>query len=247
MTYRFYLFFILVFYIPSALAYKEELKIATFIGAPFADIVDNEFVGINIEIATLLAKSINLTPIFIRCPFARCLSMVKQGKADMIMGLKKVPERQQDLIFLNPAFMVQHLPLRFFTLASKKVIINSFDDLDTLIVGTLRGGSYFELFDHSNSITKVELTSREQLISMLLHGRIDTFIEREESIIPLMSQDDYQQKILLSPYQYTTAVNSYIAISKHSHIKKYTAPLSQQLQKLVTNGTITKIRMKSHK
>ena len=246
MKYLLYLLFLFCCYSPLTLAYKEELKIATFIEPPFVDLVDNKFVGENIEIATLLSKSINLRPIFIRCPFARCLSMVKQGKADMIMGLKKSSEREKDLIFLNPPYMVQYYPLRFFTLASKKTVINNFDDLKKLTVGTLRGGSYFELFDNSKSITKVEITSREQLVQMLLRGRIDTFIEREQSILPLLPLEDYQQKFSLANYQYDKAVNSYIAISKHSNIKVYTERLSKQLQNLVTDGTIKNIRMKSY-
>jgi len=245
MKYLPYILFLFSCSISIASAQDEELKIATFIEPPFVDLVNDTFVGQNIEIAKLLSKSINLTPIFLRCPVARCLSMVKQGKADMIMGLKKLPEREKDLIFLNPPYLVQHYPLRFFTLASRKIVINNLNDLEGLSVGTLRGGSYYESFDNSKSIIKVELTSRDQLVHMLLRGRIDTFIEREQSILPLLPQEDYQLKFSLANYQYDKAVNSYIAISKHSSIKVHSKDLSQQLQKLVTNGTIKNIRTKS--
>ncbi len=244
-----YLLYLLVFYSsynPSALASAGDLKVATFLEPPFVDLVDNKLVGINIEIAKLLAMSVGLKPVFIRCPFARCLTMVKRGQADIIFGLRKLPEREKVLTFLNPPYMIQHYPLRFFVLSSKKITINSFEDLKKLSVGIVRGGSYFELFDNSKSIRKVELTSHEQLVSMLLRGRIDTFIEREESILPLLPLEDYQQKFSLANYQYDKAVNSYIAISKHSDINIYAERLSQQLQNLVTNGTIKNIRMKSY-
>lgn len=249
MKYLVHLFlFIFTFFFHSSLvlAYKDELKIATFIEPPFVNLVGNQFVGENIDIARLLAKSVNLKPVFIRCPFARCLSMAKRGQADMIMGLRKLSEREKDLIFLNPPSMIQHYPLRFFTLTSKKTEINSFEDLKKLSVGTLRGGSYFELFDKNNAIKKVELTSREQLVKMLLRGRIDTFIEREESILPLLPLKEYQQKFSLANYRYDKAVNSYIAISKHSDINVYATSLSEQLKNLVANGKIKAIRMKSH-
>jgi len=173
--------------------------------------------------------------------------MVKRGQVDMIFGLRKFPEREKELVFLNPPHMIQHFPLRFFVLSSSKVMINSFDDLKELSIGTLRGGSYFELFDKSNSFTKVELTSREQLVHMLLKDRIDAFIEREESILPLLPLDEYQQKFTLANYQYDKSVNSYIAISKNPDIKVYKERLSEQLQNLVTSGTIKAIRMKSYK
>jgi len=243
----FYLLVLFCCFSSLAIADKSELKIATFIEPPFVDLVGNKLVGENIEIAKLLAMSVGLQPIFIRCPFARCLTMVKRGQADMIFGLRKFPEREKELIFLDPPSMIQHYPLRFFVLSSNKIIIDSFDDLKKLSIGTLRGGSYFELFDNSKSITKVALTSREQLVHMLLKGRIDTFIEREESILPLLPKEVYQEKLSLANYQYDKAVNSYIAISKLSNIKVYSERLSQQLQKFATDGTIQNIRMKSYK
>ena len=246
MKYLFYLLFLFSCYSSLALAHKNELIIATFIDPPFVDLVDNQLVGEHIEIAKLLAASVGLQPVFIRCPFARCLTMAKRGQADMILGIRKLPEREKELIFLDPPYMVQYYPIRFFVLSSKKIIINGFDDLNELSIGILRGGSYFELFDNNKSISKVELTSREQLVNMLLRDRIDTFIGREESILPLLPLEEYQQKFSLANYQYNKAVNSYIAISKHSDIKFYTERLSEQLQNLVTSGTIKAIRMKSY-
>ncbi len=246
MKFLLYLLILFVCHSPFALADKEELKIATFVEPPFVDLVKGKLMGEHIDIARLLAKSVNLKPVFIRCPFVRCLTMVKRGHADMIFGIRKLPEREKNLVFLEPPYMVQHYPLRFFTLASKKVAINSFDDLQHLTVGVLRGASYFDLFDKDKSITKVELTSRPQLLNMLLRDRIDAFIEREESILPLLPLEEYLEKFSLANYQFDDAVNSYIAISKHSNIKVYTERLSEKLQKLVASGTIRKIRMKSY-
>ena len=228
----------------SVSANEGEMKVATYIEPPFVELIDNKLVGEHVEIAKLLAKASNLKPVFIRCPFARCLNMVKQGKADIIFGVRKSPEREKALTYINPPYMVQTYPLRVFTLASKSIAINSFKDLEGLTLGTLRGGSYFTLFDENKSITKVELISRKQLVDMLLRDRIDAFIEREQSIIPLVSKEVYQQKLLLANYSYNEAVNSFVAISKKSHIKNHSKLLSKQLQILVTNGTINKIIMK---
>lgn len=244
MKYCFYLLLLFFCYSPLVLANKSELIIAVYIEPPFTDFVNDEYVGEHIDTVKILAKSLNFTPVFVRCPFARCLTMVQQGNADIIIGVKKLAEREKDLIFLNPPYMVQHDPLRFFTLSSKNTTINNFDDLSKLTVGTLRGAKYFELFDQNETMIKVELTTREQLINMLLHGRIDTFIAREESILSLMNVDEYKEKFSLANYQYDTAVNSYVAISKHSDINIYTQELSNQLKMLVENGTVDCLRIK---
>lgn len=245
MKYCLYLFILFVCHSVFAIEQKRDLKVAVYIEPPFVGLDGDELVGYNIDIVKLLSKQLNLNPVFILCPFARCLVLVKQGEADMILGLKKLADREKYLIFLEPPYMVQHYPLRFFTLASKNTTINNFADLTRLTVGTMRGASYFELFDQNKAINRVELTSREQLVNMLLRGRIDTFIEREESIIPLLPKDDYKEKLSLASYQYNQAVNSYIAISKKSDLKADVKAISNQLKKLVESGTIKSIRVTS--
>lgn len=235
---------ILSFFCHSALAEVGELRVAIFIEPPFVDLVDNQLVGPNIEIVKLLAKALTLKPVFVRCPFARCLSMTKRGQTDMILGLRNLPERQQDLIFIEPPLFVQQQPLRFFTLATKNIVIDNFEGLSDLIVGTLRGATYYPQFDNNQTINKVEITSREQLINMLLKGRIDVILEREESLVPLLPKVEYLQQIAMANYQYDKNVNSYIALSRHSANSRYAALLSQHLAAAIENGTIDNIRAK---
>ncbi|MFQ3311411.1 MAG: polar amino acid transport system substrate-binding protein, partial [Colwellia sp.] len=85
----------------------------------------------------------------------------------------------------------------------------------------------------------------KQLVSMLLKGRIDTFLEREESVLPLLSTAEYQNKLTIADYQYNKTINSYIAISKHSKAKRFANKLSQVLAKSLSDGTIEKIRVEN--
>lgn len=229
----------------SALAENSKLNVAVFLEPPFVDLVANKLVGENIDISNLLAKSIGLKSVFIQCPPVRCLTMVKRGQADIILGLSKSLSRDEHFIFLNPPYLLQHQPLRFFTLTENSLTIDSFSDLSPLLVGTLRGAMYFPLFDENQVIKKIELTSRKQLVNMLLKGRIDTFLEREESVLPLLSATEYQNKFTMADYQYNKPINSYIAISKKSKIKRYANELSQVLAKAIADGTIKRIRLEN--
>jgi len=226
-------------YSPASTA-KDDLKVAVFLEPPFATLVQGEFVGEFIDVAKLLAKSANLNITFIRCPFARCLALVKLGSADMIFGLLKLPEREQDLLFIEPPYLEQTSPLKFYTLSKHNFSINEYSDLKDLTIGTLRGSAYFEPFDTDTNINKIELTSREQMVNMLLKGRIDTFLEREESVLPLVSKQDYQQ-FSIANYAYNKTVKSYIAISKNSSIKQYAGSFSATLAKAIDEGVIAKI------
>jgi polar amino acid transport system substrate-binding protein len=106
------------------------------------------------------------------------------------------------------------------------------------------GANHFKAFDEHKNIYKIAVTSRQQLVDMLLKGRIDTFIDREESIKPLLSPQAYQQHLALADYQYNNAEKSYIAISKKSDVKQYRQQLMISLQKLNEAGVIDKIMSK---
>ena len=205
------------------------------------DFVDGHFVGENIEVAKLLAKKLKQDITFIRCPIARCLSLIEKGQADMMLSLKKTKARQEYMTYLTPPFKIQHFPLRFYVLQERDLKISKFEDLTSLSVGVVRGAAYFDRFDRDNSINKIEVTEHGQLIQMLLKNRIDTFLEREETIIPLIETQVYQSKIALASYQFDKSVDSYIAISKKSPFHKDIAQISKQLTLMVKNGEIQQL------
>jgi ABC-type amino acid transport substrate-binding protein len=245
MKYFFYYIVSAIFFSNASLSAEHKLRVAVFLEPPYLTLSDNKLIGEHVEIVNLLASAIKFQPVFIQCPPVRCLAMVKQGKADMMIGLSKSLAREKDMVFLNPPYHVQHQPLHFYTLKDKNIRINSYTDLENLMIGTLRGAMYFSSFDNDNTLKKVEVTSRKQLVSMLLKGRIDTFLEREETVIPLLTASQYQNKINVEKYQYDKPINSYIVISKRSQVKSYAAQLSKALAKTMADGTLEKIRAKS--
>jgi len=230
------LFIIFQSTLPAYAQHGDAIRVATFIEPPMVNFVNGKFIGENIDVARLLAKKLNKKVTFIQCPIARCLSMIKDGKADMIISLKKTAARMQYMTFLSQPFKVQNNPLRFYTLQNSPLKINTFNDLHNLSVGTVRGAAYFEEFDNNNSIDKVAVTGHLQLIQMLLKGRIDTFLEREETIRPLIDNNLYNEKIKLAKYQYNNPVYSYIAISKKSPFHQATKEISAKLKNLIANG-----------
>lgn len=221
---------------------NENLKVASIVEPPFSRIENDTLVGFNVDVAEMLASSINLKPVIIQCPFARCLTMLEQGSADLMINLKKLPEREKNLIFIEPPLFVQDQPIRFYTLSNNNININKLTDLLPLVVGTIRGAAYFPEFDNNTKIRKVDFTTREQLVNMLLKGRIDTFLEREESIEPLISSQEYKDKMTIESYQYNKPVGSYIAISRNSSISKKAHELSIQVNKLIKTQVINQLQ-----
>ena len=67
-----------------------------------------------------------------------------------------------------------------------------------LRIGLLRGAAYFDQLDNDATLIKVKVSTIEQLIGMLLKGRIDTFLGREESINPIIERIRFKHKLKVS-------------------------------------------------
>ena len=109
--------FILLSFLFSSLAIAEQrdtIRIATYLEPPMIDFVDGKYVGENIDVIRLLIKALNKTPKFLKCPFARCLAMMKYGQADIIVAIRKTTKREKYIGYLVRPFEVQHFPLRFY-------------------------------------------------------------------------------------------------------------------------------------
>ena len=236
-----YAIFLLFFTINVFAKSPKTLMVILHIEPPYSDIVDGKFIGENVDIARALAAQMGKEIEFLYCPVARCMSMIKSGQADIIVGVRKTALREESLGFLTSPIKIQALPLRFYLHANNNFSINNYDDLYSLKVGYLRGATYFDKFDFDKKITKVPLTNYHQLVDMLLKNRIDTFIEREESIIPIIKKSFHADNIKLAKFSYDKGVKSYIAVSKNSAFIDELAELSQALEVLLENGEIKKI------
>ena len=108
MKYLFSLLISLLFVTHAFAKQHATLRIAVDLEPPIIDLIDNEFVGEDIDIIKALASAMKLTPEFILCPFARCLSILRQGQADLMIGLRRTVDREQHFTFID-----SYLPLKF--------------------------------------------------------------------------------------------------------------------------------------
>ncbi|GLX77760.1 ABC transporter substrate-binding protein [Thalassotalea insulae] len=217
------------------------IKVGVYIEPPYVNYVNNEFVGINIDIIKSFAQRLNTELIYTPCPFIRCILLVKEGQIDVVVGIQKSPERAKYMQFLAQPFSIQYYPLNFYLLQDSQLTINNYNDLKKLRIGTIRGALYFDTFDQDNALIKMPVTTYEQLIQLLLKGRIDTFPEREESITPWLSPDNTKQQLKAASFHFQKAVGSYFAISKKSQLVDQLQRLNDIQQLLITSGKIDEI------
>jgi len=137
---------------------QESIRIAIHTEPPYAELIDGKYTGIHIDIINVLANQLIKKIIYVPCPVVRCLKLLEEGKADMIVGLRKTNKRKKYLAYLPQPFDIQKFPLHFYLRTDSRVIINKYEDLKNLNVGTIRGASYFNAFDNDMSFENHLLT-----------------------------------------------------------------------------------------
>lgn len=156
MTYYLKLLFLVFLSFQWKAIAHDIVKVAVHIEPPAADLVDNKFVGRNVDVARTLIGALGKEVQFVQCPFAPCFSMLQKGDVDMLIGLRKTKERQETISFLSSPMYYQHFPLRFYVNTKNVIKIDTYEDLEGLTVGVLRSGSYFERFDKDKELIKIE-------------------------------------------------------------------------------------------
>ena len=220
---------------------QQSIRIAIHTEPPYAESVNGQYVGAHIEILNLITNKLNKKIIYIACPIARCLILLAEGKADMIIGLRKTNKREQYLAYLPQPYDIQKFPLRFYLRTDSRLKINHYADLQNLNIGTIRGASYFDAFDNDTSFKKTSVNNYSQLIKMLLKKRIDTFLERETSVKPWVDKIIYRNNLKLAKYQYNKSVESYIALSRKSPILFEWTDIAKIQAELLASGAIERI------
>lgn len=217
---------------------KKSILLATHIEPPLAYFDHDRLVGSNIDVAMLLADRMNLKVRFVHCPFARCLSLLYNGQADMMVGIKKNAERQKFLSYLEHPYTTQLTPVKFYLRSNSQLEIANYNDLKNKTIGVLRGATYFDRFDNDQTLKKIEVTTHQQLVDMFLIGRFDTFLGREISMKSHVCPSIYNNEMKLASYTYKKENDSYIVLSKKSSFNKLEKSFSEHLHALIRHGDI---------
>ena len=217
-----------------------KLRVTVIFDTPYAYYENNSLVGYNIDLAKALAAKLDRQTDFLVCPVARCFVLMRNGQADILIDINKTPERQTYLSYLPP-YKNQIEPLRFFTRKIDNIAIESHQSLSALRVGVIRGTSFSKQLQQESNIEIVPLNTQGQLIKMLHFGRIDAFLEREESLLNLVEYQQYKDELTISTWHYSNETPSYLAVSKQSPLNNNITLITDKLNELKRDGTIDKI------
>lgn len=209
-------------------------------GAPPWEIINRDSIsGIDIEIINRIAAKLDMAVSYRRYPFARCIKNMEEGTVDVMAYLSFKEERTSYMRYIQPAYM--NGVKAFFVLKDNGKKINKYEDLFGLTVGVSRGTKHQKQFDTEQRINRVEVTSTEQMLSMLLLKRLDAVIDNDTGGMYHINRLGLSDKIVMAEYKIGLKNNGYFAFSKNSrHLDKADA-FENALREMQKNGEIERL------
>lgn len=205
-----------------------------------------ERTGIDVQLLEALISSYNETfgtDIHIEYkgyPWKRCLEMMRQGKADLISGVLKRPEREEYMLFIEPPYKTQSSKV-FYVRKGMGGLIRDYEDLRNFKIGVQAGVSYFERFDNDPGIQKEEAGDDVSNFRKLEHGRIDAVISTGTQADYLIATHGFKGKFEKAVLKYDYSLPVYFAISKQSPYAEKASQFSVIVEKLAAQGLFEKI------
>ena len=200
--------------------------------------------GLHSKYLKYFAEKLNLELELSTMPFARRLLQIKNGQLDLIVGLQRTEDRQDEFIYILPHY--ESLSYRIFSLKENHQQIKTYQDLAGKYIGINRYAKYFNTFANDDNISKFKATGVLQNIDLLLRKRIDVFIHFEESTLPMLVKMGEQNQIVKTVYQPNYDVLHYLAISNHSPLKARKLELEEIIKTAVSNKDLLNIRLKHY-
>jgi len=156
--------------------------------------------------------------------------MMRDGSADIMLGLLDKPERRE---YMHLYRYLDNSHKAFYALKSRNWRVNSFEDLAGLNIGVVHGFKYFPKFDQETESFRLN-SAPSVLINLrrLLAGRVDLVIATKmEGDYIIRKNPHFQKFIEPVNYQYLAENPVFVGLSKRSRY----ANKAEQLESLVAS------------
>jgi polar amino acid transport system substrate-binding protein len=141
---------------------------------PYEYVEDGEVKGINLDIIREAFKRMGISPYFEPRPWKRALFQLKAGEILALSSGFKSEKRMRFAYFPDaPLGMETNMVI---VRSDRGIVVDSLDDLRSITIGVVREYLYGEPFDSMKGLRQKKGKSSQQLLSMLLEGRIDAAI-----------------------------------------------------------------------
>ncbi len=224
---------LVMFMIPSAHALTLAVEDAW---EPYAN---PDGTGMSVEIVRAAFNAVDTQVTIEAIPYARLVQEVQLGKYVGGFNVAREPSREDqflwgdEMLFLARAhyYHCRQRPLRA---SSAKELQNGEK------VGVIRGYEYGQLFHDNTRISKIWGKRHDQIIRMMLAGRMDTVILFEKTANLLLDEMKLRGDVFAAFSSEPSRI--YVAFSKrHPDARQYMQKLDEGLARIKANGTYQSI------
>ncbi len=244
LLYIFRLLVIPIFLAPffSAHANAEPLKIGTDSWPPFREIKNNQVAGIDDDLWQELSQRMGFEIEYIRCPWKRCLDLMRAGEIDAMSGLAWRKERAEYIRYVEPSYY--GCSTRFYIRSVDEKRLTSKDQLNELNIGMVRGSAYYPEFDQNDTLQKTELAQESVLLPLLASGRIDSYIGTDCQADFELANSRWNQQLVKAPFNPDNNTPLYIGFSRKSSWSKQHDEFSQTIKQVLQDNFQGKVLKK---
>ncbi|MEE1673793.1 ABC transporter substrate-binding protein [Agarivorans aestuarii] len=190
------------------------------------------------DVMNLLVKEARVESINCYLPFARRLRSLQMGQVDITAGLIKTKQREQDIYFLEPAYL--NTARHYFVMRKSELrSLNQYSDLYPMRVGVKLGAKHFERFDQDPKLYKVKLNNQSECLNMLERKRVDVCLAGETGRHKALNSIKWAGKFKIAKFEVPYDSKVYIGISRQSSLYPKRAKLEHLLNYLQHSGKLS--------
>ncbi len=176
--------------------------------------------------------------------FSDIIEGLKEGTVDISSGLFYREDRDKYIQYVSPPLRTRNMK-GFYVLRSGNVHISKYNDLLGRRVAVCSGVRYFPVFDVDHRIEKVQTTSLEESLDLLLNKRVDVVASGLLLADSVISSLGMRDKVIRSDFVYNPrSAPSYLGISRKSFLLERSEELGAVLKLFQKNGEQERIMRK---
>lgn len=214
---------------------SESLLVMTTVWPPFR--IEDEYGalrGLDIDVLDELSRRTGLRFELQQAPWGRGLAALQHGRADLMIGLARTPERERYIHYLPMPYYT--CAPRFYAAPALAARLHRYEDLSGLEIGYVLQSAYFARFDSDRHLHKVGVTSERQLLHMLVRGRIDVLVGTDCQVDYALLDPTLAGRIAKAAYRPPMNTALYIGFSRQrlTHAEQ----LAEALKAMLEDGWI---------
>jgi len=219
---------------------RELLAIGAHFERVFERGQEGEIIGLGPEIVRALAQRTGHTVRFELYPWARAQALIAQGKADILIGPYKTPERQQTMVFSRLPFYQDQMV--FYARADANASWNG--DLGTLgeqRIVVLNGWAYGYAFDQARPQLRLSIAnSVDSGLKMLVHQHVHLFASNRRNTEPVLGRLGLAGQITMLP-KVIDVQDGYFAFPREPQFDTLRRDFDAAFQRMVDSGELKKL------